>query len=329
MALNSKARLLLKRLVPVQKVVWSGRLCTNPPLPAETSANVPTSATRIIPTTFSNGLFRFKYGNETYVLHFWTPVTQIPEVMRSVADPAATSDPLTSAQDEVAETTATPPPAVRIFDVVNNPVDLGANPVALGHALSESSTVLIEGMEQQPLRLQLEGMVDPLRKWEAAEVPPKSYEDQMLMKEKQVLLSSYQPMSAEFTQILSQAESQAHTRFKWGGLFFLSAQLGFVARLTWFEYSWDIMEPITWCITYSLMISTFAYYVMTSQEFLLPLAEKREVRERFWKIAQKKNFNVQEFKRLRKQLLELERRTSQTAGGSQTAFDRVMRSIQV
>ena len=326
MALNTKARFLFQRLVPMQKVVWSCRPATTASVSPPTSANTTIDASRTIPTTFSNGLFKFKYGQDTYVLHYWTPVTQIPEVMLSATGPeTTTTDPLALAQDVV----VTIPPSVKVIDVTNSAVDLQAAPMALGHAMKESSIVLIEGIADQPISLQLQGLVDPLRKWEASEVPPKAYAEQVLMTEREVLLSSYTPLLNQFTQIQTKAESQANTRFKWGGLFFLSAQLGFVARLTWFEYSWDIMEPITWCITYSLMISTFAYYVMTSQEFLLPLAEKREVQERFWKIAQKNNFNVQEFRRLRKQLLALEKKNSLAGGGSQTAFDRVMRSIQI
>jgi calcium uniporter protein, mitochondrial len=30
----------------------------------------------------------------------------------------------------------------------------------------------------------------------------------------------------------------------WVGLGLMSAQFGVLARLTWWEYSWDIMEPV-------------------------------------------------------------------------------------
>ena len=276
-----------------------------------------------MPVTFSDGLFRFKISQDTYVLHYWTPVKLLAQ---AVTPPATTRQPDSEVQhpDQNA-TSASSAPAVELIDVTNQQVDLEKVPVTLGHALSDSSCVRIKGEDSEWISLRLEGMVDPLKKWERLHHRPPSYETLALEQERATLLSSYEPMSAQFTEILSKAESAAHARFKWGGLFFLSAQLGFVSRCTWFEYSWDIMEPITWCITYSLMISTFAYYVMTSQEFMLPLAEKRAVQERFWKLVKKHNFNVQEFKRLRKQLLALEQRAS---GGQQTAFDRVMRSLQ-
>lgn len=69
------------------------------------------------------------------------------------------------------------------------------------------------------------------------------------------MLANYSLKAQDFKNIMMKAENQANNKFKWGGLFLLSAQLGFVARLTWFEYSWDIMEPITWCLTYTMLMA--------------------------------------------------------------------------
>jgi hypothetical protein len=35
----------------------------------------------------------------------------------------------------------------------------------------------------------------------------------------------------------------------WAGLALMGVQFGALARLTWEEYSWDIMEPITYFVT--------------------------------------------------------------------------------
>jgi len=51
----------------------------------------------------------------------------------------------------------------------------------------------------------------------------------------------------------------------WAGLSLMSIQFGLLARLTWFEYSWDIMEPVTYFVGYGTLIATFAYYVLTKQ----------------------------------------------------------------
>ena len=45
----------------------------------------------------------------------------------------------------------------------------------------------------------------------------------------------------------------------------MGLQFGVLARLTWWEYSWDIMEPVTYFVTYGTTMAMFAYYVCTKQ----------------------------------------------------------------
>jgi len=45
----------------------------------------------------------------------------------------------------------------------------------------------------------------------------------------------------------------------------MGTQFGFMARLTWWEYSWDVMEPVTYFVGYATAIAMFAYYVITRQ----------------------------------------------------------------
>ncbi|KAG7262913.1 hypothetical protein CRUP_025747, partial [Coryphaenoides rupestris] len=42
-------------------------------------------------------------------------------------------------------------------------------------------------------------------------------------------------------------------------------KFGILARLTWWEYSWDIMEPVTYFITYATAMAMYAYFVLTRQ----------------------------------------------------------------
>lgn len=67
-------------------------------------------------------------------------------------------------------------------------------------------------------------------------------------------MNKFEPLNQKFEILVKKAKAEAHRRFKLGGLFFLSLELGFVSRLTWFEYSWDIMEPVTWALTHCSLV---------------------------------------------------------------------------
>lgn len=51
----------------------------------------------------------------------------------------------------------------------------------------------------------------------------------------------------------------------WAGLGLMSVQFGILARLTWWEYSWDIMEPVTYFVTYGTAMAAYAYFVLTKE----------------------------------------------------------------
>ena len=64
---------------------------------------------------------------------------------------------------------------------------------------------------------------------------------------------------------LDQKAGQRANIFVWGGLGFMALQFGFLARLTWWEYSWDIMEPVTYFVAYGTAMVAYAYFVLTRQ----------------------------------------------------------------
>lgn len=77
-------------------------------------------------------------------------------------------------------------------------------------------------------------------------------------------------MKFYFFQVKVDIEGKALKRttgLAWVGLGLMSLQFGVLARLTWWEYSWDIMEPVTYFITYGTSVAMFAYFVLTRQVF--------------------------------------------------------------
>ncbi|KAJ3352873.1 hypothetical protein GGF32_003537 [Allomyces javanicus] len=57
----------------------------------------------------------------------------------------------------------------------------------------------------------------------------------------------------------------------WGGLGALCAQWGLMARLTWWEYSWDVMEPISYFVTFGTGILGYMFYTVTRRDYTYEL----------------------------------------------------------
>ena len=58
----------------------------------------------------------------------------------------------------------------------------------------------------------------------------------------EALRSELGPLERQREEAMLAAEKRTNT-LTWVGLGMMSVQFGILARLTWWEYSWDIMEP--------------------------------------------------------------------------------------
>ncbi|XP_050542230.1 calcium uniporter protein, mitochondrial [Daktulosphaira vitifoliae] len=88
----------------------------------------------------------------------------------------------------------------------------------------------------------------------------------------------------------------------WVGLGLMSVQFGILARLTWWEYSWDIMEPVTYFVTYGTAMAVYAYYVLTKQEYLMPDVRDRQYLITMHKKAKKSGLDLYLYNQLKDQL---------------------------
>ncbi|KAK0425391.1 hypothetical protein QR680_009177 [Steinernema hermaphroditum] len=76
----------------------------------------------------------------------------------------------------------------------------------------------------------------------------------------------------EKKRIIDEECEKRSERVLWAGFAAMGLQTGIFARLTWWEYSWDIMEPVTYFATYATVIGTLGYYILTRQQFEYPTA---------------------------------------------------------
>ncbi|XP_058496877.1 calcium uniporter protein, mitochondrial-like isoform X2 [Solea solea] len=115
-------------------------------------------------------------------------------------------------------------------------------------------------------------------------------------------LSPLEKMKAQ----LSRTAEFKTSRVLWAGMALLSVQGGALAWLTWWVYSWDVMEPVTYFITYATSIGAFSYYVLTKQDYVYPEAKDRQFLHYMYKGASKKNFSVKRYNELKDQLAQVE-----------------------
>ncbi|KAJ3157752.1 hypothetical protein HDU89_000130 [Geranomyces variabilis] len=66
---------------------------------------------------------------------------------------------------------------------------------------------------------------------------------------------------------LDEKAHRSSVRMAWIGLAALCSQFGLMARLTWWEYSWDVMEPISYFLGAGTGILGYMFYVLTSKEY--------------------------------------------------------------
>ncbi|GLV41374.1 Mitochondrial calcium uniporter [Carabus blaptoides fortunei] len=92
----------------------------------------------------------------------------------------------------------------------------------------------------------------------------------------------------------------------WAGLGLMSVQFGILARLTWWEYSWDIMEPVTYFVTYGTAMAAYAYFVLTKEEYILPDVKDRQHLFTLHKKAKKVGLDLTKYNLLKDQISTIE-----------------------
>ena len=100
-------------------------------------------------------------------------------------------------------------------------------------------------------------------------------------------------------KVLDEKAHQSAVRYTWLGLTTLCIQWGVMARLTWWEYSWDVMEPISYFLGAGTGILGYIFYVITQKEYSYESLHGVTFSNRRLKLYQKNNFDVAKLLELR------------------------------
>ncbi|CAN4098645.1 unnamed protein product [Withania somnifera] len=91
-------------------------------------------------------------------------------------------------------------------------------------------------------------------------------------------------------------------RVLWAGLGAGLLQVGLFFRLTFWEFSWDVMEPIAFFITSAGLVVGYAYFLVTSRDPTYQDLLKRLFLSRQRKLMKKSNFDIQRFVELQRKI---------------------------
>ncbi|XP_058075199.1 calcium uniporter protein 5, mitochondrial-like isoform X2 [Magnolia sinica] len=89
-------------------------------------------------------------------------------------------------------------------------------------------------------------------------------------------------------------------RILWTGLGFLVVQVSLFFRLTFWEFSWDVMEPITFFTTMTGLVMGYTYFLVTSRDPTYRDMMKRLYTSRQRKLIKKSKFDIERLEELQK-----------------------------
>lgn len=120
------------------------------------------------------------------------------------------------------------------------------------------------------------------------------------------LMPDDDPLRDELKQLQTRKEEidlLAHKqvrRILWTGLALSVFQVGLFFRLTFWEFSWDVMEPIAFFTTTTSIVLGYAYFLFTSRDPTYQDLMKRLFLRRQRKLLKKYSFDVDRFVELQK-----------------------------
>ncbi|XP_072111986.1 calcium uniporter regulatory subunit MCUb, mitochondrial-like [Mobula birostris] len=107
------------------------------------------------------------------------------------------------------------------------------------------------------------------------------------------------------SRLFLKAEAKS-SRLLWIGLALMSTQAGALAWLTWWVYSWDIMEPVTYFITCGSSMVFYAYFLITRQDWVYNEMKERQKLHYFHRFARRCRFDVGNYNKIKEEIAKVE-----------------------
>eukprot|EP01080_Neovahlkampfia_damariscottae_P010532 gene10532-3053_t len=98
------------------------------------------------------------------------------------------------------------------------------------------------------------------------------------------------------------------TRWKIGGCLFLTIQGATLAKMTWIDYGWDITEPISYFVMFTVVVWSMAYFSVFKHDYNVIDILKRFKENKLIMEYQKRKFDIIEFEELQNQIENLEKK---------------------
>jgi len=89
------------------------------------------------------------------------------------------------------------------------------------------------------------------------------------------------------------------------GLALLFAQGFAVARLTWWELSWDIMEPVTYMMTFATAFGGYVYFNMTKIDYTYEGLRTRMINKRINKYLRREGLDPERYAKIKAQMADV------------------------
>lgn len=105
------------------------------------------------------------------------------------------------------------------------------------------------------------------------------------------------PMQQQFNKIERKARFRSNL-VAYGGLGLLTAQFTLFARLTYWELSWDVMEPLSYFTGQATVIACYLYFLATRRDFTYSDHFKNVVEQKRLKIMGQSKFDYDQYEKL-------------------------------